>query len=235
MGLNLVTIAVSQAIGQVFDPAFRMVLFKGVGLAIAALAALIYILGLVFGGFIDGPTALPLIGAVDFSSLLSWAGIISGIVLSVFLMVPVASLMSSFFLDDVAQAVEDKHYPHVPQASNTPIGEQLKDTLGFFGVLIAANITAFLISLILIPFAPVIFALTNGFLLGREYFQLVAMRHTNRTGAKSLRRKHLVTIWTLGTIMAIPLVVPIANLFVPILGAAAFTHLFHMLNQGQNA
>ena len=31
--------------------------------------------------------------------------------LSVFLMVPVASAFTGFFLEDVAEAVEDRHYP----------------------------------------------------------------------------------------------------------------------------
>ena len=42
-------------------------------------------------------------------------------------------------------------------------------------------------------------------------------------------RRHGPTIWIAGVLMALPLTVPILNLFVPILGAATFTHLYHRL------
>ncbi|HSF62967.1 MAG TPA: EI24 domain-containing protein, partial [Paracoccaceae bacterium] len=71
----------------------------------------------------------------------------------------------------------------------------------------------------------------NGFLLGREYFTLAAMRRLGRQGARDLRRKHPWRIWIAGTLMAAPLSVPVVNLVIPVLGAATFTHLFHRLNR----
>ena len=75
----------------------------------------------------------------------------------------------------------------------------------------------------------------NGFLLGREYFTLAAIRRIGRQGARELRSRHAATIWLAGVLMAIPLTVPLLNLVVPILGAATFTHLFHMLNGERSA
>ena len=49
-------------------------------------------------------------------------------------MVPVASAITSLFLDEVAQAVEDKHYPHLPQVRSVPFGEAMRDTVNFLGV-----------------------------------------------------------------------------------------------------
>jgi uncharacterized protein involved in cysteine biosynthesis len=66
-------------------------------------------------------------------------------------------------------------------------------------------------------------------LLGREYFMLAAMRRIGRDKAKVLRKQHIGTIWMAGTLMAMPLSIPFVNLFIPILGAATFTHLFHRL------
>ena len=71
----------------------------------------------------------------------------------------------------------------------------------------------------------------NGFLLGREYFTLVAMRRLGPAGAKALRSRHAGRVWLAGTLMAIPLSIPLVNLLVPVLGAASFTHLFHRLNR----
>ena len=104
------------------------------------------------------------------------------------------------------------------------------DGLGFLGVLIVANILALILYAIFPPFAPFIFWAMNGFLLGREYFTLAAMRRLGRDGARKLRAKHATTIWAAGTLMAIPLSVPLVNLVIPILGAATFTHIYHKLS-----
>ena len=108
-------------------------------------------------------------------------------------------------------------------------GDALRDTVNFMGVLIGVNVVALVLYLMFAPFAPLIFWSVNGFLLGREYFTLAAIRRVGRTEAKRLRGKHGLTIWAAGVLMAIPLSVPLLNLVIPILGAATFTHLFHQL------
>jgi uncharacterized protein involved in cysteine biosynthesis len=110
-----------------------------------------------------------------------------------------------------------------------PFYDGLRDTVNFLGVLIVANLLAFVLYAFL-PFASVfIFWAMNGFLLGREYFTLAAMRRVGRVRARELRKEHSGTIWIAGILMAVPLSVPLINLVIPILGAATFTHLFHAL------
>ena len=79
------------------------------------------------------------------------------------------------------------------------------------------------------PAAPFIFYALNGYLLGMEYFTLVAIRRVGRQEAKKQRRRHLTTIWLAGILMALPLSIPLVNLIIPILGAATFTHIYHRL------
>ncbi|MBR9843943.1 MAG: hypothetical protein GYB25_12340 [Rhodobacteraceae bacterium] len=219
------------ALSQMGDPRFRKVLGLGIVLTIALLigayAGLLWVLDL----FVGEEAYVPVIGEVRWlDDLLSWSSLIFMVVLSVFLMVPVASAITSMFLDEVAQAVEDRHYPHLPPVPRLPFSDALRDTLAFLGVLIAANLLAFILYAVFSPFALFIFWGLNGFLLGREYFQLAAMRRLGRDGAKALRKKNWFTIWLAGTLMAIPLSLPLVNLVIPIFGAATFTHLFHGLN-----
>ncbi len=219
-----------RALGQIGDPRFRRVLLLGLGLTIALLVAVyagfLYLLGAVFGD----TAVLPLVGEVTWvGDLLTWSSLGVMIVLSAFLMIPVASAITSMFLEDVARAVEDRHYPGLPPAEQVPFWDAFRDTVNFLGVLVAANLVALVVYALVPPFAPLIFLALNGFLLGREYFQLVAMRRLGREGAKRMRRRHALTVWIAGTLMAFPLVVPLLNLVVPILGAATFTHLFHRL------
>ncbi|MGV6846886.1 MAG: EI24 domain-containing protein [Marinibacterium sp.] len=219
-----------RALGQAGDPRFRRVLFLGVGLTILVLAAFYAGVYFLVGWLVGDNVTLPLIGTVHWvDTLLGWSSLVLMMGLSVFLMIPVASAISSMFLDDVAQAVEDRFYPELPQVDNVPILDGLIDGLGFLGVLILANLLALIIYLLVAPLAPFIFYLMNGYLLGREYFTLAAIRRIGRPAAHAARRRHILTIWAAGTLMAIPLTVPILNLIIPIFGAATFTHIFHAL------
>ena len=146
-------------------------------------------------------------------------------------MVPVATLVSSFFLDDVAAAVETKHYSYAQVPIKTPMAEVFKDAVNFLGVLIILNLLALFLSIFFLAFAPLIFCALNGFLLGREYFQMVAMRDLGRQDAQEMRRRFSGRVWLAGIFMAAPLSVPILNLFVPLVGVATFTHLFHRWSQ----
>ncbi len=220
-----------KALGQTGDPRFRRVLVLGVGLTLALLVA-------VYAGFLgflqwsmgDG-AELPLIGHVTWlDDLVGWSSLVLMIILSVFLMVPVASAITSMFLDEVAQAVEDRHYPQLPAASRVPLWDAVRDTVNFLGILIAANILALIAYAMFPPAAVFIFWALNGYLLGMEYFQLAAMRRIGRDEARAMRRRNRRTIWAAGTLMAVPLSLPLINLVIPILGAATFTHIYHAVS-----
>ena len=220
-----------KALGQLGDPRFRRVLLLGVGLTLALLiAATVGVLW--FIQWLSGDTAqIWLLGEIRWlDDLLSVAGLGVMLLLSIVLMVPVASAITSIFLDEVAQAVEDKHYPALPRPEPQPMTEAFRDSVNFLGVIMAANIVALFFYAIFAPLAPFIFWGLNGYLLGMEYFQLAAMRRIGRQNAKALRKANRGTIWAAGALMAIPLTVPVVNLLVPILGAATFTHIFHKVN-----
>jgi CysZ protein len=230
MALGVIPAAFSLTIGQLGDPRFRRVLFIGVGLTFALLVAVTAGVLLLVNWLLGPEASLPLIGPVTWvNDLATVTGFLVMLVLSVFLMVPVASAITSLFLDDVAQAVEDRHYPALPPVGHQGIGEAVKDSVAFLGVLIVANLLALVLYVIFAPFALFIFWGLNGFLLGREYYTLAAMRRVGREEAARLRRRHMGTIWMAGVLMAMPLSIPLVNLVIPILGAATFTHIFHKL------
>ena len=219
-----------RALGQIGDRRFRRVMGLGVVLSLALLVA-VYAAFLGLLQWLSGPEAeLPLIGTVTWlDDLLGWSSVLLMLGLSVFLMVPVASAITSMFLDEVAQAVEDRHYPMAPLPPKVPFGDALRDTVNFLGVIVAANVAALFLYAAM-PWAMVfIFWGLNGYLLGMEYFQLAAMRRIGRKPARQMRRRHRRTIWLAGLLMAMPLSLPLVNLVIPILGAATFTHIFHAL------
>lgn len=225
-----------KAIAQVSDPRFRRVLWIGLALTLGLLV-LIYLgfVGLI-GVFVPDTVTLPFIGPVGgLDAAASIASFFVMIGLSVFLMVPVASAFTGFYLEEVADAVEARHYPQLPPVAHVGIWEALVDSLGFFGLLIAVNLLSLVVHIFAGPLVPVIFWALNGLMLGREYFTLVAMRRLGRTGARAMARRYRGQIWLAGVLMAVPLSLPLINLVVPVLGAATFTHLFHRLQAQQMA
>ncbi|MFM7443674.1 MAG: EI24 domain-containing protein, partial [Tabrizicola sp.] len=94
---------------------------------------------------------------------------------------------------------------------------------------IAVNAGALFLYPFVGPGIPLVFWAINGFLLGREYFSLVALRRLPPQEVKAMRRRNRWTLWAAGTLMAAPLSVPFVNLVIPVLGVATFTHLYHRL------
>lgn len=223
----------TKAVRQLTDSRFQRVLFFGLALTIALLFGIYALFLTLINSFGPEVLTIPFVGEVTWvKDLLGWGSLLFMLLLSFFLMVPVASAFTGLFLDDVAKAVERKHYPSLPPVPRIPFRDSLTDTLNFLGVLIGANILAVFIYAIMNVFSPLAFWALNGYLLGREYFQMVAMRRLGRAGAKALRKQHWVEIWLAGVLMAVPLTIPLVNLLIPVLAAATFTHLFHRLEGG---
>lgn len=226
----MILTAFFRALGQIGDPRFRRVLGLGVLLSLALLIG-------VYALFLWGVQALtpesveiPFVGPVGgLHSLLSWASFFLMLGLSVFLMVPVASAFCGLFLDDVVEAVEARHYPALPPVPRLPWGDALIAAFNLFALLVAVNLLALFLYPFVGPAAPLLFWAVNGYLLGFEYFGLVAQRRLGREGARALRRRHRGTVWLAGALMAAPLSVPLVNLLIPVLGAATFTHIVHAL------
>jgi uncharacterized protein involved in cysteine biosynthesis len=219
-----------QALGQLGDRRFRRVVLIGVLLAFALLVA-------VYAGFLQlmwwlapDEVEIPFVGPVTgVETLLGWASLLVMLGLSVFLMVPVAAAFSGLLLEDVADAVEDRHYPDLPPPTPLTLGQGLRQAINFLGLVVAVNAVALFLYPMVGPAVPLLFWVVNGFLLGREYFTLVALRRLPPEAAATLRRKNSLRIWIAGTLMAAPLSIPILSLVIPVLGVATFTHLFHRM------
>ena len=140
MAVGLILSSFGRALSQLGHRPFRRVFFVGI------LLALVLLIGATagFAWLVDYITPenawLPVLGEVRWlDDLFSWGALALLLVLSVLLMVPVASAITSMFLDDVANAVEAVHYPALPQPRRVPFGEALRDTVNFLGVLIGAT------------------------------------------------------------------------------------------------
>lgn len=217
-----------KALAQLTDPRFQRVLWKAIGLTLVLLYASFVGVSLALEWLLPDSWTLPFGWEIS-TAFLSIGAIIGMIALSFFLMFPVASVFVGIYLDDVAEAVEDLHYPNLPQIDKMPFMDALADSLRFLALVVVANLLALVVYMFATVFAPFVFWAVNGWLLGREYFQLAAARRIGIVAARDLASAYRGEIWLAGVLMAVPMSIPLLNLIIPILGAATFTHMFHRL------
>ena len=226
----------SLAYSQLSDPATRGVLWKSI-LAAAILLAVLWV-GAWFaiaqlsdwlgasagaeGGWIDWLVAV----------LATVAGLTALIFASFLLFPPLMTAIMSIFLEEVAAAVEASHYPALPAAREQPVFETVKNGLSLAGAQIALNVVILPLYLFLLPpFNFFVFYALNGYLLGREYFELVAVRRLPRAEVKAMRQRHRFRLIAVGAIIALLLTIPIVNLVTPIVATAFMLHVFEGLRR----
>jgi uncharacterized protein involved in cysteine biosynthesis len=173
---------------------------------------------------------LPWLGSWQINDLLSWSTLILFPLMSVFLMAPVAAGFCGIFAEQVADTVEAAHYPG---AKGLPLGflDGLGESLLVMGAVIVVTLATLALTPFIGPLASLLFYLGNGWLLGREFFQMAARRHLHAPQATALRQSRGLQVTGLGVLVAALLTVPLLNILVPVLAATSFTHLFHLLNR----
>jgi len=152
-------------------------------------------------------------------------GLAAAIVLTWLLFPVVAGAFVTLFLERVARTVEQQHYPHLPPAKGLPFMQGLAVSARFMIVLIGANVL--LLALLLVPPAYVVaWFVVNGWLLGREYLELVAMRRISPRGADALRQRRGFETLVTGIALA-ALLIPPFHLILPVIATAVMVHRFH--------
>jgi CysZ protein len=229
--------AAIKAFSQMSAPALRSVLLKAVGLALILIVTIGVVLQRVLAGWAEtGATwAEQTAGVAPHAvwTALAWVlsifaslGIITG---ALFLMPAVTALVGSFFVDEVGEAVEQEHYPLEPAGRALPFLPALVE-----GIKIAA--LALLVYLCALPFVLfaglgfVILFLANAYLLGREYFELAAMRFRPQDEAKAMRKTNAAYLFTAGMFIAAFVSIPIMNLATPIFAMAFMVHVHKKLS-----
>ena len=211
--------ALVKAFGQLGDRRLNWVIWVSVGAAALVMALLIWIVA-------------PLITRTVFFDT-GWLNVVAeaasgiGVVLIAWFLFPaLVTLVASTLLEYVSRAVEARHYPDLPKARDQPISEILIYTLKFTGIVLLVNIIVLPLYLLLPGLNFVLSWAINGYLLGREYFEMVAMRRMLLPEVRVLRRQHGGRCFAGGVVIAIMMTVPILNLIAPVVATAFMTHVF---------
>ncbi len=215
--------AFAKALEQFRDPAVRSVVWRSIAVSIGVFAVLWALVG-----FLLTHTTFFQIGWLD--TAIDVLGGIATLAISWFLFPVVISAFIGLFLERVAEAVERRHYPALPAARDIPLAESIGGAIKFLAVTVSLNLIV-LIFLIFPPVFPFVFYGVNGYLLSREYFEVVAARRLPVAAARDLRHRNMPRLFIAGVLVAFLLTVPIVNLLAPILGTAAMVHIFQRLRQ----
>lgn len=216
------------ALSDVVSKPFRAILLRTLGFTLAGLIALWIVLVWVFNHFVT----LPWGWAETTVDIIAGAGFV---VAMVFLVAPVSSLVAGLFLDEIAEKVERTAFPSDPVGSPLPLPQVLVSSVKFFGVVILANLIA-LVLLLLPGINLVAFLLVNAYLLGREYFELAALRFRPYEEARMVRRAHAGQVFGGGLIVALFVMIPIVNLATPLFATAFMVRLHKRISaQGRTS
>ncbi|MFM7348570.1 MAG: EI24 domain-containing protein [Erythrobacter sp.] len=139
----------------------------------------------------------------------------------------VALAVLQFFADEVVAAVEKRHYPdRAAEARPLPLRRDLANSarglLRALGYNLAALPVAGLLGFTVIGPSLVLLAV-NAVLLGRELTDMAWLRHARGNEAANPVPRGERNL--LGAVVAGLMLVPLANLAAPLIGAAAGTHL----------
>jgi uncharacterized protein involved in cysteine biosynthesis len=229
--------AAVKALSQMVSPPMRAILWKSIGLSLAFIIVAGVVLQRLLTWFAGagevwiestvGPgyhTAINVVAWII--SIVASLGVVLG---AVFLMPAVTSLVASFFVDEIADHIERESYPTERPGTALPIGAAVTE-----GVKTA--LLTILVYLVALPFVFVAgagfiaFFIATAWLLGREYFELAAMRFQSPAEAKAMRKQHAVTVFTCGLVIAAFVSIPIVNLATPLFGMAFMVHMHKRLS-----
>jgi CysZ protein len=212
-----------DSFGDVFSPPFRRVMIKSLALTIGVL---------VLAGFGLDRLALSFVHVASgwlamAISLLVGLGLIAGLVL---LAAPATSLVAGFFLDEIAGIVEREIDPGGVPGRPAPAIDAALFALRFAGLSLLVVLAA--LALLFVPGLGLLGWIgANAYLLGREYFELAAMRFRPSAEARAMRKQFAAPVYLAGLLIAGFVTIPLLNLFTPLFATALMARLHKRLDR----
>jgi len=209
---------IARAFAQFADPGTWGVIIKAIAVTVLLFVAF-------FWGAQYGLAQIPEFSwgwMNDAIRILTSLGLVVGLI---FLVIPVSAIALGFFVEDLAARVEKRWYGGTGRLRDPGIGEIAIVITRFF-------LSVIILNLLFLPFYFVpginvaVFYGLNGMLVGREYFEMVALRHLTPREVKRVRKAHGFTIFSAGVVTTLALSIPIANFFAPVFGAALMVHVY---------
>jgi CysZ protein len=217
--------AFDLAVRQLGDPKLRVIIWQSLALSLVLQVAI-------------GVLAW---WALQSFATFSWNWVNEGIrwlgggavtVLALMLFPASFGIVISIFMEQIADIVEEKHYPQLGKARGIPIWTGIWTGVVFLFAVIAINLVMlpfYLVALFIAGLGAMLFYGVNGWLAGRVYYEQVALRRRDPAEVKAWRKANAGVLWLTGIVLVFLGTIPILNLIVPVLGVAAMVHVAQTL------
>jgi CysZ protein len=222
----------TMAFGQLNDSRFLKPLLYSLGLSVL-LALIAFPLGYLGFEWLNQAFLAWLEGGDSWwMSTIEWGlrvlGILIILVIFVFAFGTIQTAFLGLFLDDVVTAARDKNHPTVQLDAPPPLSKSSWASAQFLTLSLSVN--ALILPIVLIgwflpPLGLIVQLIANGYLFGKEYEDIIAVRFQTESRLDPLKR----TIF--GTAAAALYLVPVLNFVAPVISAAAFTNYIASRNE----
>jgi CysZ protein len=209
--------AAFKALGDLLSSEFRSVLFKAVAMTLALFIAIL----------VAVEVLLSYLMVIPWPWAETLAAVGAGLVLLVaffFMMAPVTAIFAGLYLDDVAGRVEARHYSQDIRGKPLSGFRAVQTSLQFALIVLLVNIAV--LPLVFTGIGAVALIVANAYLLSREFFEMIAMRHMPVDEARLLRRENTPRVFAAGLVPALLSIIPVVNLVVPLFATSYFMHIF---------
>ncbi len=208
-----------RALRMIFEPALFGVVLKSFLLSFLIFAVL-------FVAAEYGVQHLPALNWHWLNIVLDLLAPVLVIVLAFFLGAPVAAIFASLYLGRIASVIEAKYYAGEAPSAGAPFFASLVVALRLLAFVVVFTLALLPVDVALPVVGSLAALLVNGALLGREYFELAALRHLPRAKVEAMRRRHRASVLGAGLVIAALAEIPIVNFIAPLFGAAFMVHVF---------
>ncbi len=218
--------ALIKSIYQLIDPKIQAIIFRA-----GLISALVFIIVVISVSLLLGQISVTGINWINTS--LTMLGTAGAFLIGLLIFPSLAGLIISFYLNQVALAVEARHYPHLGDVRDEAIKEIVGYALRYTFITVSLNllililiVPGMLLTGLLTPLIPFVFLIVNGYLIGREYFEFVAARRLEPVAVRALRKRYKKRIWGYGIVVSVLMMIPLINWLIPVIAAAYMVHNF---------
>ena len=219
------------AISQLGDRRLRAVIWRSLFISAFTFVAILFVVGWALEGLsVFG------IGWLDrFVQIFGFAGIFA---LGLILFPGFTGIVLMFLFEDIARAVEARHYPELPEPRHEPLHQTITNALRFTLVTVGLNLLVFifivpvlLITAVFAPLVPLIIYGLNGYLIGREYFELASLRRLEPRATREMQIRYKWRIFLCGLLFVGLMTIPVLNWLMPVVASTTMIHLFETLRR----
>lgn len=146
-----------------------------------------------------------------------------------FMLPAFAVLIAGMFQEKVINRVESIYYPDYVRREESRFWPDACHDIKFS--LWALSLNLLVLPLYLFGIGLMVSVLLNSYLVGREFFESAAGYHLGKPKAKELGQQNRGTLFGGGFFITLMSLIPLLNLFVPIIATVWMVHVYHRIRR----